>query len=98
MSTVSSSSCLRAGTPWSEEWHWFLAPIYGTDISDTLGMEDTGASPPSAAACHWVVADIPRRVASGTSLVRSCRGYRSAPWFSGKQAHMAAPKASMKAW
>ena len=58
MSTISSSSCLGAGTPWSEEWHWHLAPNCGAGISDTLGMEDAGASPPSTlegqlVAHHW---------------------------------------------
>ena len=62
--------------------HQHLACVCGTGISDTLGMEDAGASPPSATACSWTVADIPKRAASGTLLVRSCRGYRSVPQFS----------------
>ena len=45
MAAVSSSISLRVGTPWSEEQHWHLAPICGTGISDTLGMEDAGAGP-----------------------------------------------------
>ena len=91
-------SCLRAGTPWYEEWHQHFAPTCGAGITNTLGMEAAGAGPLSATACSWVVADIPRMVAGGTLLVRSCRGYRSAPQVSGRQACTATLKASTKAW
>ena len=79
MSVISFSSCLGPGTPWSKEWCWCLAPICGTGISNTLGMEDTDAGPPSATTHNWVVADIPRRVASSMILVRSCRGTKVLP-------------------
>ena len=80
------------------EWHQHFAPMFGTGIPDTLGMESAGASPLSAMACSWVVTNIPRMVGRGIPPVRSCRGYKSAPWVLGGQAHMAAPKVSTKAW
>ena len=69
----------------------------GTDISNTLGMEavDIGSLP--ATACSWVVAGIPKMVASGTLPVRSCKGYISVPWVLGGQACKATVKASTKA-
>ena len=73
-------------------------PICGAGIPNTLGMEDTGASVLSATTHSLVVANIPRRAASGTLPVWSCRGYKSVSQVLGRQACMAALKASMKAW
>ena len=98
MSSIFSSSCFGVGTHWSKEWHQDFAPTCGAGISDILWMETAGAGPLSAIAHSWAVVNICRMVASGTSLVRICRGYRSASWVSGGQAHTATPKASMKAW
>ena len=98
MSAVSSLFCLGVGTPWCEEWHQCFAPTCGTGISNILGMEAASARTLSTTAHSWVVADIPRMAASGTSPVMSCRWYRSAPQVLGGQAHMAALKASTKAW
>ena len=61
-------------------------------VPNTLWMEAAGADPLSAMAHSWAVADIPRMAAKGTSPVRSCRGYRSAPRSQGRQAHMATLK------
>ena len=79
ISTVSSSSCLKVRTPWSKEWCQCFVPACGTHISNTLGMGAAGAGPLSATACSWAAPNIPRRVASGTLLVRNCTGYRSFP-------------------
>ena len=56
-----------------------LCHVGGAGISSTLGMGAVGAGSPSATACNWVIADILRRVASGTSLVRSCRWIEKCP-------------------
>ena len=60
-------------------------------------MEAVDVSSLPATACGWVVAGIPKMVASGTLLVRSCKGYISVPWVSGRQAHKAIAEASTKA-
>ena len=87
-----SSSCLRAGTPWSEEWcQHFLHAC-------SAGVGGASTDPLSAMAHSWMVADIPRMVAKGTIPVKICKGYRSSPWYLGRQAHTAVPKASSKAW
>ena len=102
MSAASSSSCLGpfgAGTPWSKEGCKHFPPTSNAGIPDTLGVGSAGTNPLSAMDHSWVVADIPRMVAKGTLLVRSCRGYRSAPQDLGRQACTATPlKASMKVW
>ena len=54
-------------------------PICGTGLPNTLGVGAASTNPLSATACSWIVADIHRMAAMGTSPVRSCRGYRSAP-------------------
>ena len=89
ISTVPSSSCLGVGILWSEEWHCCFMPVCGGVISETLGRGAAGASPLSAMAHNWAVANIPRSMASDTLPVRSCRGYRNVPQASGRQAHMA---------
>ena len=76
--TIHSSSCLWVGTPWSEEWCWHFVPTCGAGISKTLGVEAAGAGSLSSMAHTQVVDDIPRMTARGTSLIKSCRGYRRA--------------------
>ena len=95
-SAVSSSSCLGIYTPWSDEWHCHFMPVRDAGISDTLGMEAADVSSLPATACGWVVANIPKVAASGTLSVRSCKGYISAPWVLGRQAHRDTPEASTK--
>ena len=85
-------SCLGAGTLWSEEQCQHFLPTC------SAGVGDAGTDPLSATAHSWAVANNPRMVTRDTSPVRICRGYRSAPPDLGRQAHMATPKASAKAW
>ena len=72
-------------------------PLSTTVCTDPLSATAC-ASPLSTTPHSWAVADIPRMVANGTLPVRSCREYRSVPWVSSGQVHMATPKASTKAW
>ena len=65
-------------------------------MSNTLEMEAVDISFLPATACSWVVAGIPKMVASGTLPVRSCKGYISAPWVLGGQACKATAEASRR--
>ena len=61
-------------------------------------MEATSVSSLPGTACGWVAAGILNRMASGTLLVKSCKGYIIAPWILGGQAHRATTEASTNVW
>ena len=97
-SIASSFSGLSMVASWSDEWHHCLLPVGGAGISDTVGREAVDVcSLPNVASCR-VVAGNPKMAASGTLLVRSCKGYISTPQALGRKTYKTAPQASKNTW